>query len=484
MINRTTDGFFLIGQGTDTVPWNVYGSIFTSMNYDGTINFSKYTLDRNKQKSYENLNAVVFDSLAYTIFVGSKPIQILQFDLSSGTIVHRTEIINAIGGSDPTFPFSIQKIDSNNLIVVSSSLNKTGNQYVSQFSILNRQTDNLTYHFNSFSGYEQHLTNLKVTRTGYILGGYIRKGDPWKLDFESHATIVWLDKNFNEVKRYISNDEQWAIFGSDFIANQDGSVVSTNCIGRKYQLGTYYFDEWRPSIYKVDSTGHFLWQRPMGRDLFIDDHYMFRCLLPTNSGDGFIAAGGQPNFSDSIYYSGANYNEKGENLRFEALIAKVSNEGDSLWSRWYYKADFLFSRSEFYDVIPHPDGGYLLSGYANKGPINPLGISTYTWLLYVDEYGCAVPGCQNIVKTDDPALPDPIRIYPNPATDVLYVYQQEDEMMRYIITDVQGKIMTRFTCSQGSTTIVTEVNSYSPGEYILIKKDSIGRTRSEKWIKI
>jgi hypothetical protein len=107
----------------------------------------------------------------------------------------------------------------------------------------------------------------------------------------------------------------------------------------------------------------------MGRNLYCTWFYEFNCLIPSNLGDGFIAAGSQTNYNDSIYFSGATTNEIGENLRKEAHIAKVSNEGDSIWSRWYYKSDFLYSYSALYDMIPHPEGGYLLCGSANKGPI-------------------------------------------------------------------------------------------------------------------
>ncbi len=483
MIVGTKDGFFVIGHGTDTVPWNSLGSIFTSYNYDGSINFSKFTLDQNEERFYYDLNCILINSLAYTVFVGTTPIQIVQFNINTGEIIHRYEILNQFDNNIPPYSYSIHQIDSIHLLINSSVL-FNHNQNITQLTLFNRFNGSLKYYFNRYFDFDQEITNVRVLPNGYVLGGYIRKGDPWKLDFVSHATIVWLDRNFNEVKRYISNDEPWEIAGKDLVVNQDGSVVSTNCIGRKYKVGFNYYDEWRPTIYKVDSTGKFLWQRPMGRNSYIDIHYTFNCLITSNQGDGYIAAGAQTNFNDSIYYSGLNYNEKGENLRFEALISKISNEGDSLWSRWYYKSDFLFSISEFHDIIPHPEGGYLLSGEANKELLSPGKTEIYTWVLYVDEYGCAVPGCQNIVKTDDPTLPDPIRLYPNPATDVLYVYQQEDEMIEYLITDIQGKTMTNFTCSQGSTTVVTEVNIYPSGEYILIKTDSHGRTRSEKWIKI
>ena len=148
----------------------------------------------------------------------------------------------------------------------------------------------------------------------------------------------------------------------------------TNCIGRQYyvewsQEFTYTY---RPSIYKLNSSGDLQWQTPMGRNIYLDHAFWFSALLPSNLGDGYIAAGRQTNFSDSLFYGTSDtVNEIGENLRFEALIAKVSNDGDSIWSRSYYTEDFLYSRAEFNDMIPHPEGGYLLCGTADKLPWDP-----------------------------------------------------------------------------------------------------------------
>lgn len=101
---------------------------------------------------------------------------------------------------------------------------------------------------------------------------------------------------------------------------------------------------------------------------------------------------------------------------------------------------FLYSRAEFNDMIPHPEGGYLLCGTADKLPWDPEKFPvSFGWILHVDEYGCAVPGCQEIVKTDDPSMPDAIRFYPNPAKDEMYIYQQEDECIDYTILDIQGR---------------------------------------------
>lgn len=483
IINNTLEGFFIIGHGTDTNPFNSLGSVFTSFNLDGTVNFSKYTHDPNKKRLYQDVNSVIIDSSVYTVFVGTAPFQIMQFNLYTGEIIHRIELSNASGHPSHPFQCSIHQIDENHLLVNSAVLN-LNEQLITQLTVCDLQTDSLIFYFNEYLDYTQHITDVEITENGYILSGFIRKGDSWSLEYDAHATVVWLDHNFEETRRYISDNALYEQWGYDMIRDNEGSIISTTCIGQKYYDGFYYFDIWRPSIYKIDSSGNFLWQRPMGRDLYLDWNYDFKCLIPSNSGDGYIAAGSQSNFSASTYYSGVDTNEIGENLRFEGLIAKISNEGDSLWSRFYYKADFLFSRSNFSDMISHPEGGYILCGSANKGPLDQISTAIYTWVLYVDEYGCALPGCHEIVKSDDPSLPDPIRIYPNPASTELYVYQQENDLISYAIATLSGQIIAEFKNSQAGATAIVDISQYTPGEYLLIKKVSDGRIRTEKWLKL
>jgi hypothetical protein len=311
------------------------------------------------------------------------------------------------------------------------------------------------------------------------------KGDPWSLNFEAHAIFIWMDSLFVETKRYISRNAPYEWYGYDMIMDAEGSVVSTNCPSHRYFDGSFYWTVGRPAILKLDSTGSFLWQRLMGRDLYSNSHSQFHCLIVSNEGDGYIAAGGQPNFIDStLFETQQDTLEPEEPLRYEALIAKVSNDGDSLWSRWYYNSDFQFSKSIFMDIIPHPHGGYILTGTSNKEPFQ-FGIPDfYTWILYVDEFGCAVPGCHETVHTSDPAGPDPIRFQPNPATNELYIYQQEEESIRYSIVNMEGRVIREFEGHHSGTTAIVNVSLLIPGEYILVKRNAAGRMGSTKWVKI
>lgn len=487
MIHLYKDGFFTIGYGTDVAPFNSYGTLFTFHDFDGKLKFTKYSLDSNKLWQYRDINMVVIDSFAYTIHNGANPDELIKLNINDGGIVHRKEYYNQAGGSIPNiFPHSVHKIDTNTLLLNVTGYGQ-GNQWVTQlcrYSILN---DTFDYYFNSYPHYDQEILSLVKSASGYILSGYIRRGDPSSSSFEQRATVVWLDSVFHEVHRFISSEDEYQGWGYDLLEEANGDLILTNCVGRQYNDGwsPYYTYTYRPSIYKLNSVGELQWQTLMGRNVYLDDAYWFSALLPSNQGDGYIAAGRQTNFTDSLFYGTSDtVNEVGENLRFEALIAKVSKEGDSIWSRPYYTADFLYSRAEFCDMIPHPDGGYLLCGTANKLPWDPINLPvSYGWILHVDEFGCAVPGCQEIVKTNDPSMPDAIRFYPNPATDEMYIYQQKNECIDYTILDMQGRQLHHHKNCQGGSTGIIDIHLYPTGQYILTKKDQVGRIRSEIWMK-
>ncbi len=487
IIHLYDDGFVTIGYGTDTVPFNAYGSLFTSYEMDGTIRFSRYTLDTNKIRQYCFVRAVIVDSFAYTTFQGSPPIQLVKFNMFTGEIVKRTDYSDMAGGEQYLpFPYSIHLINDSTILI-----NATGHteqdRGVTQLCVYSIPQDTFSFFFNDYPAHWQQTTSLVSTPEGYILGGFISKGDVWSRTYETRATVIWLDKEFREFRRYLSPPGELQAWSLDMIREDDGSLVLTNCIGRKYdpQWGPYAYTTYRPSIFKLDSEGSLLWHTPMGRDLYLNHNFWFNHILPATTGDGYIAVGVQTNFSDSLFYGTDNLvNEVGENLRKEALIAKVSLNGDSLWSRSYYTADFLYSSADFHDFVALPQGGYLICGRANKHPIEPGTTASYSWILYVDEHGCAVPGCHETVSASDPELPDSVRFFPNPALRDLYIYQHEDECMRYTIGNMDGQILHTFKSCQSGSTAILDIRSYPAGTYWLSKQDSAGRQRTEQWVKM
>jgi type IX secretion system substrate protein len=481
------DSFILIGHGTNDNPYNSLGTLFTEFDREGNIKTSSFTLDSNRYRLYYNMNAVVLDTFLYTTFGGTSPFQLLKFNIHNGRIEKRISLENQLVDNGYFDSYSLALIDSQNVLINCLIYNKN-QKLMTQLSIYNIEYDTFSYHFNQHLSYDQIITDVVKSEEGYILSGYLRLGNPNDSEYISKALVIWLNEDFVEKRRYVSDGDSLEGLGFDMVLNDNKSIIATNCVGHHidpFSSNHFVIPVWRPSIYSVDSVGNLLWQTEMGYSHFGEVHCIFNALVPSNSRDGFIAVGAQTNFSALEYYLGDDtLNEKGEVFRFDALIAKVSNSGDSLWSRHLYTSNFLYSNAILIDIIPDPEGGYILTGWANKHPYTPDKPAVYTWLISIDEFGCIVPGCHEIVKTEDVSLPNKMLLHPNPTSDVLFIYQQEGESMHYRVLNSKGEIIEEFQIKNAESTFMLNVSNYGPGVYYLVKINEHSSYRTEKWIKI
>lgn len=481
------DGFIIIGHGTNDNPFNSYGTLFTKLDLEGNIQLSTYTLDSNKLHLYYDMNAIVIDTFLYTTFGGTAPYQLLKFNTNNGQIEARKTLANHLVKDSYYDSYSLTFIDAQT-ILVNGMIFDENQKWITQLSVYHIDLDNFSYHYNSFLNWNQVITKVIKTSDGYVLTGYIRSGNPNNIDYVSKAVIVWLDDHFAEKGRFISASGDLQGLGYDVILNEEKSAIATNCVGHHIDPGFGHgivVQVWRPSIYSVDSLGNLDWQTEMGYPHFGEVDCIFHSLIESNSKDGYIAVGAQTNFSGQEYYSTSDtLNEQGELFRFEALIAKVSTDGDSLWSRHLYTSNFLYSSAEFYDIIPRPEGGYVLTGSANKHPLLPGTTASYTWLVSIDEFGCIVPGCNEIVSADEIDMPIQIKLYPNPTEDLLYIYQQENENMFYSVVNSSGEVFEKFQMKFPGSTFMLNVSNYTPGIYNVVKADTLGRITTQEWLKI
>lgn len=94
---------------------------------------------------------------------------------------------------------------------------------------------------------------------------------------------------------------------------------------------------------------------------------------------------------------------------------KVSEQGDSLWSRNLYilGPDETSWYNELNPITHTPYNTFVVQGSAGierTGQYRP-------WLVHFDYHGCVVPGCHLTVNSRDPSSvdPEPISVYPNPV---------------------------------------------------------------------
>ncbi|MFK7798039.1 MAG: T9SS type A sorting domain-containing protein, partial [Aureispira sp.] len=164
----------------------------------------------------------------------------------------------------------------------------------------------------------------------------------------------------------------------------------------------------------------------------------------------------------------------------DALVAKLSPNGDSLWGRRYHYFEQLWSRHEIFDAEQTKDGGFLICGQAQG---SGQGAYQQGWLLKLDQHGCLVPGC-HLPDTTTSILPiqaqpqAQLKLYPNPAVDYLNVWyrnKQIGEELTFRVLDAQGRVLQSHTTRDISDkTYIFPVWELLGGWYVLeVRQDGV-----------
>ena len=97
--------------------------------------------------------------------------------------------------------------------------------------------------------------------------------------------------------------------------------------------------------------------------------------------------------------------------RYESKwVIKVSEDGDSLWSRTYNLEDDSTALYEIRQAKEDNQGNLVMVG--ERINYEPDLYSQQGWMMKLDKYGCLVPGC-NLVDTEDKEITKvTIKVYP------------------------------------------------------------------------
>ncbi len=241
---------------------------------------------------------------------------------------------------------------------------------------------------------------------------------------------------------------------------------------------------------KLDKDFNLLWEKPWGFNFDFDLYFMgWSEILKAEEGDGYILSGYTLNYpwTDRGYLTQAqedSMKKAGVIPGTVGILENISENGDSIWMHSYsYVRDTAVFLADHYlhDVQYAPDGGYILYGWIDHSP-RP-GIDTTMqypgWLVKVDKDGCLIPGCGD--TTDTTGLVDIIKdtgvkLYPNPASENLYIYQNTGKDTQYTISDISGRQINRWRGKLSGHTFIVDVSYYKPGIYILTieREDVIG----------
>jgi gliding motility-associated-like protein len=196
--------------------------------------------------------------------------------------------------------------------------------------------------------YQDYLANIiPLPGNQYLFGGSSRS-DPnctkSSICYGSDDMVIFvLDDNGNKIweKSYggTYSDKLWDVkkvpAGGFILVGETGSPPSGIKTSPQYGKS----DIW---IVRIDDAGNLLWEKTFGSA----EYERAKKVIPTADG-GFLIAGD---------YSSGNFNIK------DYLALKIDAAGNSMWSRKYSGSN----NDILWDVLPMPNGNFLLSGSSNS----------------------------------------------------------------------------------------------------------------------
>ncbi len=258
------------------------------------------------------------------------------------------------------------------------------------------------------------------------------------------GNTIWKHKNevINErnVYAFIPIDSLTYILGG--VKN---NLASTNPEGEQTPFILKFDYNERKIVAKSDFgipiNEWFMWNTPVEE------------IVKSHDGNSFLCVA-------ELYEFPINY----DTLTSYAMVAKVDKDLNSIWKRTYGYIEKDYSRHELEDIITTSDGNYLCHGTSQKTNIYPGEIPLLSWVFKIDEDGKIVGDTStSTIDWEHEEYTEEISIFPNPASDVLYINQDDIEQVTYRVYDSNGKLDDEFDISSKNASVMKDVSSWSTG---------------------
>lgn len=489
-LGKDGDTYYGMGAGFDSIGSNIQGFYFSVYDKKGKLTEKSFFEDENilflpgltPEIIIQNNEAIIGMS-----FGGAKNQGELFFlDKNSGEFIESLVIAPNIQ------PYNVGRIgivDDKTLMVVIFVLGARG-PATGLFLIENKEV--VADFTSSIPQFGQVLSGATVVEDGFIIYFQINEWDRDEKDPNSYYSnfILKLDKEGKEVWQYVTDQgpdtDQGIYCIGDMVVDEDGSMTMCNLDYIRY-IDTLpvtrlrYKSVFYPQITKMDKDRNILWQRKMGNGKYsgLNQNRLYR-IVKSHEGDGYITAGHLSNF-DFRFDDSRNSDEE---FRTTGMLAKVSNEGDSLWMREYTIVDYAPVDHFIRAMEKTDDGGYVMYGHTKFH--NTLDVRTgdsgaEAWILKVDTHGCLVPGCHIKTSTSENELLLNVKVYPNPVSNQLYIWHSGGNR-KYKLVDNSGVLVYKFEKKSVQETIILNVSHLHSGLYYLHVQDSKGGQHVEKII--
>jgi hypothetical protein len=328
--------------------------------------------------------------------------------------------------------------------------------------------------------YGSNMTELVgstlVEPDGGLIVGAWRTNDNYVLkNFTSRTYIFKVDSLGNKEWEYLSPSGQLRGSAKSMVKTSDGGlvVVSNKGIEHEVNAGINVL-LWQGYVFKLNANHQLVWGRELRGTRYSGGTGLIKILEATD-GTGFVA------------YGNVLEDHSVGTEQYGSWFVKVSNQGDSLWARYYTFFDGHDRSPRPEDFKATPDGGYIVSGHTEEG------LENFGWLMKLDSFGCLIPGCNANdgpnATTEDPKgagkAETKLAIFPNPTTDFLNFELRAPQLPKaasFRILDAGGRLVKEYRTDNPRDTFIVPVREWAAGVYYLQYVDS-GEVRAvEKFV--
>ncbi len=279
---------------------------------------------------------------------------------------------------------------------------------------------------------------------GFAIGGLVhyypggQKLDPIVIKTDSLGNQEWI-KYFGGPYR----DHQAYVTLTKDSNIMAGMIIADDPLGTTDYYG-------RIALAELDIDGNIIWEKKYG-----SKHLLSRlnCVI-TIENNSIIATG--------YYYTDFPHTE--------GWILKTNSAGDSIWLREYDHADqSIYSDNWLFDIKQTSDGGLIACG--DITPREPDPGNQDAWVIKLDSNGCDTPNCDPtvIIPVERIFRLNEIRIYPNPARDMLVVGSSwlVERQWKLEMYDLFGRKVEEIEVPRGREDTRFDVSGWQRGLYLV-----------------
>ncbi len=308
--------------------------------------------------------------------------------------------------------------------------------------------------FSNNSLYNASANSILVLDDGYLIVTLLQHPNQ-----EGNIKLLFTDTNFSVKDSFTFNKNLKLIPGSRALL-LDSFTLVVSCLKYFENNSLYPFTFFNPALLYFD-----LKTRQIIKLQDFDDKELhtwdgaFKNLIMTHDGNILYAG-------DNTYYV-----QDKDQLITDVVIGKLDKKGNQIWRKFYYILKPEINDATFFhwinDLEATSDGNYIcyaeISGFTKES--NRL--VKEAWIFKINEQGeyVNVGTPSSIIWENENKVP--VTVFPNPASNFLFIDQGDINDVTYEIYDITGRLIEKSKGLFSERSYMLDVSFLSPGSYVL-----------------